>query len=348
MTKNLSLLVLLACLAFSQAQAVIIYRDIDDVTLNSGEPDTEFKLDIDNDSDPEFEFSFVMGVPLILFLEKDAFVSTHSAASWDVLIGLETGTAIDNGTGWFAAIDAYIDPFWGPATYTFPTDETYVGFKFEMEGEVHYGWILIEWNGDDELVLKSYAYEDQRNTAIVTGETETIIILVTSIEISGFNGIDEMNVGQILPMSAEVLPEDATNKSITWSIENETGEATIDENGTVKGSKAGTVKVIATANDESGIKAEFTITLHDPMSIHETDMHSSLKVFPNPTNGIFNIQLNEEIDRVAIYDARGNEIQVSTPGNQQYQFDLSPYPSGIYLVRVASRFASKTIYIYRP
>ncbi|NRF90165.1 S-layer homology domain-containing protein [Paenibacillus frigoriresistens] len=54
-------------------------------------------------------------------------------------------------------------------------------------------------------------------------------------------------------MSAGVLPVEATNKAVTWSVENGTGAATITTSGVLSGISAGTVTVKATAEDGSAI-----------------------------------------------------------------------------------------------
>jgi uncharacterized protein YjdB len=53
-------------------------------------------------------------------------------------------------------------------------------------------------------------------------------------------------------MSAAVEPANASNKSVTWSITNGTGEATISTAGLLTAVKNGTVVVKATAKDGSG------------------------------------------------------------------------------------------------
>lgn len=64
-----------------------------------------------------------------------------------------------------------------------------------------------------------------------------------------------------LQLVAEVSPFYAENKEVTWSIENDTGEATIDNNGLVTAVSNGSVIAKATATDESGIAGELTITI---------------------------------------------------------------------------------------
>ncbi|HZL08510.1 MAG TPA: Ig-like domain-containing protein, partial [Prolixibacteraceae bacterium] len=86
-----------------------------------------------------------------------------------------------------------------------------------------------------------------------------IVIPVESISLSGGTSINTDN--GTLQLSATVLPDDATNKSIVWSVVNETGIAAISASGLLTAQKDGTVKVIASANDGSGVIGELTITI---------------------------------------------------------------------------------------
>ncbi len=92
------------------------------------------------------------------------------------------------------------------------------------------------------------------------------VILVDSIAInttSGKNTIDEK--GGTLQFEATVLPENASNKIIGWSLENNTANASIDQNGLLKASGVsignGTVTVVATALDGSGVTASMDVTI---------------------------------------------------------------------------------------
>jgi uncharacterized protein YjdB len=58
-----------------------------------------------------------------------------------------------------------------------------------------------------------------------------------------------------------VLPANATDKTVTWSITNGTGQATISQTGLVTAQGNGTVTAKATANDGSGISGTLLITI---------------------------------------------------------------------------------------
>jgi non-canonical (house-cleaning) NTP pyrophosphatase len=76
------------------------------------------------------------------------------------------------------------------------------------------------------------------------------------------NGKTTVAPGATLQMNATVLPADAANKTVTWSVTAGTGTATIDPStGILTGLTPGTVTVTATANDGSGVTGTEIITV---------------------------------------------------------------------------------------
>lgn len=106
------------------------------------------------------------------------------------------------------------------------------------------------------------------------------IILVESITLYSTAGTNITTDNGTLELSAAVLPSDATNKSVSWSVVNVTGQAAISASGLLTAQKDGTVKALATANDCSGIKGELTITISNQLISIESITLSS----PSGTN----------------------------------------------------------------
>ena len=87
------------------------------------------------------------------------------------------------------------------------------------------------------------------------------VIPVTSITVTGAGGATAITTDRgTLQLSATVLPANATNKTVTWSISSGTSlassgndKASISSTGLVTAIDNGTVMVRATANDGSGI-----------------------------------------------------------------------------------------------
>lgn len=69
-----------------------------------------------------------------------------------------------------------------------------------------------------------------------------------------------------LQLSATLTPDNATNKLITWSISNGTGEATIDQDGLVKAVANGTVTAKAVSKSNTDVSAELVITISNQVT----------------------------------------------------------------------------------
>ena len=99
--------------------------------------------------------------------------------------------------------------------------------------------------------IGAYEYQDGGST-----------VLVTSISVSGQGGATSISVNNgTLQMIASVLPSNATNKTVSWSVINGTGQATINSSGILQAVSNGTVTVRATANDGSGVVGSRVITI---------------------------------------------------------------------------------------
>ena len=82
----------------------------------------------------------------------------------------------------------------------------------------------------------------------------TTTIPVTGITVTGASGATAITTDNgTLQLTATILPADATNKTVTWSVVNGTGQATISSTGLVTAVSNGTVTARATANDGSGV-----------------------------------------------------------------------------------------------
>jgi hypothetical protein len=161
-------------------------------------------------------------------------------------------------------------------------------------------------------------------------------ILVTSIDVQGQGGVSTIIMnGGTLQMEASVLPLNADDATYTWSIVNGTGSATIDGTGLMSALTDGTVEVIATANDASGISGSSIITItNQTVGLIETSMQK-LKVFPNPVQDQLNIDFGDiQLTQVVIQDYSGRVVK-SMMKNVKI-IDTSELINGIYMVKVST------------
>lgn len=105
------------------------------------------------------------------------------------------------------------------------------------------------------------AYQADSNWSSYFGnivEMEPETILATSI---GLNVTTAgLNEGATLQLTATVLPEDATDKSVSWTSSDES-VATVDDNGLVTMQGDGTATITATTTDGSDLSTTSTVTL---------------------------------------------------------------------------------------
>ncbi len=110
------------------------------------------------------------------------------------------------------------------------------------------------------LQSESWNTMDDCGTIILVGSGANVLVSGITITTPGNVSTITTEAGTLL-MGSSVLPVDATNKNLTWSVTNGTGKASISASGLLTAIENGTVTVIATTKDASGISASKSITI---------------------------------------------------------------------------------------
>ncbi len=147
----------------------------------------------------------------------------------------------------------------------------------------------ITWTSSDESVAtvsdEGVVTAVNKGSAIITaathnGKTATCDVTVT-IPVTGIKlqQSASLYVGKTISLVAEISPEDASDKTVTWSSSNEE-IATVDKDGLVTAIAVGEAIITVTANDGSDVKATCAITVNPiPVSSISLNKESeSLKV----------------------------------------------------------------------
>ena len=74
----------------------------------------------------------------------------------------------------------------------------------------------------------------------------------------------EVEEGKTVTLHASVVPANATNKTIVWSVQSGDTYASVDENGVVTGIAAGEAVIRAASDEDATIFAECTVTVTEP------------------------------------------------------------------------------------
>ena len=125
---------------------------------------------------------------------------------------------------------------------------------------------IAETDEDDAYWTVEFRYNEQLGTFSQLSLDFLLtlpynVCWVTSIAVTGFGGATTVADGSTLQMLAAILPLNATDSTVTWSVVNGSGTATISVGGLLTATGAGTVTVIATANDASGVTGSIVITV---------------------------------------------------------------------------------------
>lgn len=146
------------------------------------------------------------------------------------------------------------------------------GEKIDLYTPTKSGYEFVEWNTKEDGDGKEYDAEDsitvnkditlyaQWDEEDSDSTSSSDDVLVEEIVISSDSSKISTAAGT-LQMSAEVLPIDASETGVTWSVEAGTGKATISDSGLLTASANGTVIVVATAKDSSGVTGRYNITI---------------------------------------------------------------------------------------
>ena len=200
---------------------------------------------------------------------------------------------------------------------------SYLAYERSMQsGRAGY-WCTASAKENQSFIATPYGYWDDFGKArscnfiikaFTDNETQTPVVEVESVSLNK----SEMTLteGKSETLAATVTPENAENKSITWSSNNE-AVATVDVNGTVTAKSAGTAVITATSTN--GKSAGCTVTV-EKKQIPVTEVRLSestvgivegstykltATVLPENTTDSKNVSWSSNNEAVATVDANG-------------------------------------------
>jgi len=143
---------------------------------------------------------------------------------------------------------------------------------------------MIKVNSNKELIVSTHG----RGMFYSNSLNAPVNIPVTSISVMGQGNVSTIATqGGSLQMVATVLPANATNSTVSWSVANGTGSATINPTGLLTAVSDGTVTVTATSTDGSNISGSAVITLSNqtPSLTDSIDVYGQGRIFVITTPG---------------------------------------------------------------
>ena len=172
-------------------------------------------------------------------------------------------------------------------------------------------------------------------------------ILVTSLEIkvAGDSTTITDNRGT-LQMQTEILPPEADDTSVTWSLIDGPGQATISESGLIQAVSNGTVTVVATANDGSGAKDSLEVIISGQITNLDDPVDPGMIVIQDLGNNQYHFALQpspEERFMLRVFSITGQAVYIGEVMPGRHRVDLSTLEPGYYILHI-----SKTKKAYAP
>ena len=158
------------------------------------------------------------------------------------------------------------------------------------------------------------------------------VIPVTGIDVSP----DELTLktGDTEVLIAIITPEDATDKSFSWSSGNESVAAVDASSGLVTAVSKGEAEIIATSGD-GDFTDKCVVTVTETNAIESVNRQQSISVFPNPAKESFTILSDNEIQSVQIIDLSGKLLDINEHiGSRTYKNDISYLARGAYFIKI--------------
>ena len=210
---------LMLCIAFTTSflsvKATIVYTDITD-----GQPAT---INMDNSGTAEFTIAngnlTTFGDYISYISGCNIIASGTVANGWDVAAGLSLNDPIGSTGNFIGQGDCEVTGWGGTTTFPLNVDK-YLGVKFLISGNVHYGWIRVYVTGTADnytVTYKDYAYENTPNTTILAGNKATGINETILANDNGFKFYNNQN-------QVKIVSEEANNTINTVELLNINGQ----------------------------------------------------------------------------------------------------------------------------
>lgn len=346
--KQISLFIILLFTTYL-SNACIVYTNIQPDSVVKMDINTGFgtgaTLDLNNDGNAEFQANWIwfQGFGWSMFLNG---IDTNTAFAQNgndslqfgqrILSVLTVGQMINSSSNWgnnqngLAVADSSRPIFAGQG-------DRYVGVRFNINGQKHYGWILVSFDSSANnraLTIKSFAYDNEAGKAIAAGDTGTII---TALNLS--TTADTVRVNNTLQMQVSTTPASNKNTSIHWAV-NDTTIATVSISGLLTGKSQGSVTVTI-IDSCSGLSKDTTISVKAiPANIITTKTNNNMiEVYPNPVQSILTIDINEhqDYDCVELYSMVGQLVSSYKVDKKVNNIDMNGLHAGHYFVMIRGK-----------
>lgn len=237
-----------------------------------------------------------------------------SAEVMDVTSGVEitaitvTPETCTNGDG---AIDITVGGGVGPYSYSWSNGETTEDISGLSAGP--YSVTVTDDNDGCQIVL------------------DTIVTSTQNFTVSGV--IDNASCTTCPTGSIDASVNETVSDGPYTFLWSPNGETTEDISGLVPGTYTLTVTGVSGCTYDT----TFVVGNDDDAGVNSEDLNWALKLYPNPTDGKVSIMVNGfEVNSITITNAQGKKLKTINVNNDEFEVDLSRFPTGVYFMHFES------------
>ena len=187
--------------------------------------------------------------------------------------------------------------------------------------------------------------ESIQNPEVSVSYRVLVVESVNKVRVTG--DTKTMYIGETLMLSAEVSPENATIKNVTWSSD-QPDNATVDEFGVVTGVSKGSAVITAKATDSSGYYGTYTVTVRqqpEEITLNKTDVNLKKGNYVTLTATVKPSSVN---DKSVTWSTSDDSVaKVSTSGR------VTAVNPGVAIITCESKthpeiYAQAIVHVYQP
>lgn len=124
-------------------------------------------------------------------------------------------------------------------------------------------------------------------------------VLELEINIINSTVAGTIEIGQTITFTSNVIPAQAIDKRVRWTIDPISGNGEIDENGVFTSTEVGEVGIIATSLSDTTITKTYNLNVTQIISTKDK-IAESILVYPNPNTGEFTLKIPSSLGDVNI------------------------------------------------
>ncbi|HET6994379.1 MAG TPA: T9SS type A sorting domain-containing protein, partial [Chitinophagaceae bacterium] len=200
------------------------------------------------------------------------------------------------------------------------------------------GLITAQLNGNGTVWAKAVSVQDPtiKDSMLVTISGQHVPATGLTVSTLGNVPAAITTATGSLQMLATILPANATNPGVTWSVIPVTGSANISSTGVVTPLNDGTVWVKAVSQDNNALKDSMLVTISGQWGNSRLE---GIQIYPNPATSEIHLKYlkNHYKTNLRIIDMSGRVVywEVLAPNalRREKTINLEKFPAGMYIIR---------------